>query len=282
METDDRPRIWGYASKEPEEDDVKGVRVQIARIQDKARELDGVWCGCRIEHELDAQLPYRDRPQLKCLFDELCRGDHLILWRLDRLDGNIFALIKALRFLVNRKIYIHVLEEYGGLQIDINQDAGHGMLTVFDITAELVRQKWRRSTRRGIRRRKACGLAVGRLPSIGKKRIRTKDGAAMDVWDEAECRQIREIKARVDSGESMTKIAKDFHERRERTASGSLWVKPYGRKRRLNSTRLSRAYRFYTDLLAQGEDLGGLPAITPPGLFDGDSSAACGDVSARR
>jgi len=83
------------------------------------------------------------------------------------------------------------------------------------------------------------------------------DGVKVDVWDEKECQQIREIKHRHDRGESIYSIAVDFFRRREKTASGLRWVKKYGRKKKLNSNRVSQALKFYERMLARGERLGG-------------------------
>jgi len=82
------------------------------------------------------------------------------------------------------------------------------------------------------------------------------NGVKVDVWDEREWQQIREIKPRHDRGESIYSIAADFFRRREKTASGRRWVKKYGRKQKLNANRVSQALRFYEDMLAQGKRLG--------------------------
>ena len=85
----------------------------------------------------------------------------------------------------------------------------------------------------------------------------------MDVWDEKECGQIREIVARHEAGETLHAIALDFLARDERTATGARWVRPAGgykrtgRKRvRPDDSRIYRAYHFAKQLEEQGTELG--------------------------
>ena len=119
---------------------------------------------------------------------------------------------------------------------------------------------------------KQNGLAYHGKCAIGKKRIHLpcrkgeRRGRVMDVWDEKECRQIREIVSRHDAGETLHAIAQDFLARDERTAMGARWVHPArgykrtGRKRtRPDDSRIYRAYNWYKRLRAEGKDLGAPP-----------------------
>ena len=74
------------------------------------------------------------------------------------------------------------------------------------------------------------------------------------VWDEKECRQIREIYDRKSAGEPLGTIAIDFFQRGEKTGEGRPWVPDDGK--RINRTRVYRAWRWYNAILDAGLQLG--------------------------
>ncbi len=74
------------------------------------------------------------------------------------------------------------------------------------------------------------------------------------VWDEKECRQIQEIYDRKLAGEQLGDIAMDFYHRGEKTGEGKPWVTNDGK--RINRTRVYRAWRWYNALLDAGLHLG--------------------------
>ncbi len=269
------PRIFGYAHA-CEHEQVKPAESQAEAIRQKAKELEGLWVRCRIDlAPWASKVPHQKRPEFKKLMDELDRGDCLIVWRLDRIDGNPFRLAEAIGFLVNRQVRLYVLD-FGRLEMDLNGAAGEVLVTVMTTVADMFRFQRQAAIKRELQRRKASGLAYTRYPPLGMKRVVHK-GLKMDVWDEAQCQLIRQIKARRDAGESMAQIGEDFYAKRLKTASGKLWVKPYGRKGRLNLNRLYRAYQWYSELLAKGEDLWGIPAVPVPNRFAGPIGSASGE-----
>ncbi len=100
-------------------------------------------------------------------------------------------------------------------------------------------------------------MAVGGSPGYGKRRVKRRHGKC-DEWCPKQCAIVRELKMRRDAGEAWGDIAADFHKRRLRTGENRPWV----RKRKWRGevsyemSRLYRAYRWYRDLLLQGEELG--------------------------
>ena len=248
-------------------EEVKTVEVQAAEIEAKARNIDGAFVRCRKELELVAKDPWPERPEFHMLLRQLCRGDHLIVWRLDRIDHNPIRLIRAVEVLVKRGVCLHSLEERRGVQLDLSTAGGEGLLFAWNILADLLVNQRKETARRAMQWRKDNSFAYCAYPPLGKRRVRGKlHGKVLkvDAWYEPECQQIREIKRRHDAGETLVSIGKDFYKRQEKTASGKPWVSAYGRKKRLKLSRIYKAYRFYSDLLARGEGLSGIPAILPP------------------
>ncbi len=251
------PLISGYAQAS-EYDRVKPADEQVESIRRAAEELDGVWIGCRVERDLwTSKVPYHSRAEFKKLLIELERGDWLIVWRLDRIDGNPFSLVQALRLLANCGVRLCVLD-FEGEELRLEGTAFTALVNLMITIADMFRAERREATKRALRHRKERGLAYARFPPLGKKRV-VRNGIKLDVWDDRECAQIREIWQRYREGESMAQIARDFYKRRLKTASGKPWVKPYGRKGRLNGNRLYRAYHWYCELLRRGQDLGPIP-----------------------
>jgi hypothetical protein len=103
-------------------------------------------------------------------------------------------------------------------------------------------------------REKLCFIRSHELPEAKLKPV------IEDVWDQKQCDLIREIKCRKDAGERMVDIAEDFRQRGEKMWNGKPWTQTYGARKRINLSRYYRAYWFYTELLASGKDLMGVPA----------------------
>ena len=265
MSSTDEARIFGYAQVS-EYEKAKSAEEQAEAIRQKADELDGNWVGCGIDRgRWISEAPYYKRPRFKWVLDKLDPGDCLIVWRLDRIDRNPFRLAKALRSLVNRQARVYVLD-FQRMELNIHGPGGEVFVKLMSTIADMFRSQRREAVKRALHWRKESGLPYNRYPPLGRKRI-VHNGRKMDAWDERQCALIRQIKAPYDAGESMAEIGRDFYAQRLKTASGVLWAKPYGRKRKLNVNRLCRAYRWYTDLLAQGQDLLGIPAVPMPNPF---------------
>ena len=265
MSSTDEARIYGYAQAS-EYEKARSTEEQAEAIRQKADELDGVWAGCGIDRgRWISEAPYYKRPRFKWLLDKLEPGDCLIVWRLDRIDRNPFRLAKAMRSLVLRQARVYVLD-FDRMPLNIHGPGGEVFVKLMSTVADMFRSQRRDAVKRALQERKDCGLAYNRYPPLGRKRV-VRNGLKTDAWDERQCALIRQIKARYDAGESMAEIGRDFYAQRLKTASGVLWAKPYGRKKKLNVNRLYKAYRWYTDLLAQGQDLLGIPAVPMPNPF---------------
>jgi DNA invertase Pin-like site-specific DNA recombinase len=267
--------IYGYARVSTREQAISPT-VQAERIEAKATELAAAGelefaCCCTDDGFSANKVAFEDRPGYSELLREMQPGDHLIVWRLDRIDRNPFRLIRAVEQLISRNITIHSLEEKGGLALDLDTVQGRAMVMIWAIMADLFTQQLSESIRSAIAWRKANGLVYYGQPSYGRRRIRLpkrpgeRKGRLVDVWDEKEMAQIREIKRRHDEGESIQSIGADFHRRNETTANNEPWVKRYTKgvsrtKGHLNVQRLYRALHWYNNVLFEGKDLGEMTA----------------------
>ncbi len=145
-------------------------------------------------------------------------------------------------------------------QLDVTSSQGKALLGMMAVFAGMEADRISESTRAGLAWCRANGLFCGGTPPFGRKPISTgRKGRKYLVWDEGECRQIREIWHRYQSGETIHAIAIEFHQRGEKTATGRLWVPPSGsrRGRRLpNTSRVYRVIAWYRERLARGLELG--------------------------
>lgn len=266
------PRAWGYARASTSEQVMSPER-QVDLITVKGQNIEGVqWVRCRVDIKSASKSRWDDRkkrPEFCKLMDDMEQGDHLIVWRLDRLERKMFPMVEALDWLVRRGISIHVLE-HGGMQLDLDTAMGKLFVMILAGFSEVFSAQLSETIKADVKWRKARGLAYSHLPPPGHIRIKRlatnpknrKKYDLFDVWDDKQCDLIREIAYRFNHGEAMEMIAKDFTERRERRGNGILWINPrgHGRKpRRVATNPLYNAYWWYMRRLAEGLDLKDLP-----------------------
>ena len=61
-----------------------------------------------------SEVPFNERPGIIRLL-RACADDHLVVWRLDRIERGFLTFYDALRQIVERDVWIHSIEEKGGL-----------------------------------------------------------------------------------------------------------------------------------------------------------------------
>ena len=175
------------------------------------------------------------------------------------IDSNPHRLDDALKLLVGRVVHVHSVAEEGGEQLDLDPQQVRMLAFIWHLFRRMRVDHIGTTTRRALRTKKATGQVYHRNTPFGKKRVRRKVNGCVeqyDVWDETECRQIREIHRRKTGGESFRSIAEDFYARKLKKADGRPWVTRPKWKKRLNISALQRAFEFYTDRLDRGLDLG--------------------------
>jgi len=230
--------VWGYCECRGEN---APPRETLAAIERKAAELGGSWRECFVERTpVGRNVPHNRRPILRRLLRLVESGDHLVVWQLEHLDANPFSLPKALRFLARRHVSVHALD-FQGRELDLDRNALPVFVEVMTAIIGMFTAHRGDSVKRALKARRRAGGSVGRYPPMGKKRVNVK-GENFDVWDYRELRMIQEIVTRRRRGESFQAIGRDLYERRVKTGAGRLWVKPRGRKKTLDLSRVRRAY----------------------------------------
>lgn len=120
-------------------------------------------------------------------------GDVLILTKLDRLGRNAMDIIKTVELLAASEIRVHCLA-LGG--VDLTSPADKMTMQVISAVAEFERDLLLERTHAGIARAKTTGKRFGRPPALN------------DV-------QKIEVLARIDAGESISAIAREFETTRQ-------------------------------------------------------------------
>jgi DNA invertase Pin-like site-specific DNA recombinase len=266
------PRVWGYA-RASTSDQVMSPEKQLDLITAKGQKIEGAkWARCRVDVRSATKSRWNDRkrrPEFGKLMDQMEQGDHLILWRLDRLERRMFPMVQALDWLVRRGINIHVLE-HGGMQLDLDTAMGRLLVMILAGFSEVFSAQLSETIKAEVRWRKARGIAYSKFPPPGHirvKRLATNPKGdrkydKFDVWDDKQCDLIREIAYRFNRGVAMYRIAEDFVRRRERRGDGTLWINPKGHGKtrlRLGLDSLYKAYWWHMERLSRGLDLKDLP-----------------------
>lgn len=111
MNTETRPRIFGYArtcvayADEP-------IDRQRKLIAEKAETLrDVADFGYTAVDVCGTGTPIAERGEFKLLLLDMRPGDHLIVWRLDRIDRSFKALEHFHAEMSRRQITLHVLSD---------------------------------------------------------------------------------------------------------------------------------------------------------------------------
>lgn len=220
----------------------------------------GMHMGIYQELESAVKVPWTERPQLQALLAVLQPGDHLVVWRLDRLERSMFRMISLLSELLDRGIHVHTLQETEGMQLDLNSLTGKVVVMVFSIAAEFYAVQLKEALARGVKAKRAAGLAVTPYPPPGKRRVvKTVNGKRMkfDEWDDEQVQLMYEIVHRVDKGESFRSVARDFHRRRLKKPNQNLrsgkerWWAPRN-KSGVAFDRVRRAYYAAKEMMAEG------------------------------
>jgi DNA invertase Pin-like site-specific DNA recombinase len=94
---------------------------------------------------------------------ELEPYDHLLVWRLDRLERSPFGMVHALQWLVNRGVNVRILE-HGGMQIDLDKPMGKLLVMILAGFAGFFADQLGEAIRAGIALRKEHGLAYHSHP----------------------------------------------------------------------------------------------------------------------
>ena len=173
---------------------------------------------------------FANRRGVQALLKAVQPGDHLIVWRLDRIERGFFQSIDAVGRFVAKGVLIHSIHEYGGMALDLTTAAGRGLLGVFAIGADMFKEALRANITRALQFRKANGMAAGPTPLFKRKviEIRTDPSGKMRTfkrleWDMHALAVVAEAAVRRGRKESWESIATDFWTRGIMDHRGQPW-----------------------------------------------------------
>ncbi|OYR18224.1 resolvase, N terminal domain protein [Brucella thiophenivorans] len=109
------------------------------------------------------------RPELKKLLEKVGEGDTIIITRLDRLARSTFDLLKIMRELEERGVFIKSLSD---AWLDTTTAAGKLIITVFAGLAEFERALIKERTAEGLARAKERGVVIGRKRKMSSIQIK--------------------------------------------------------------------------------------------------------------
>lgn len=127
-------------------------------------------------------------PQFQKMLERIRQGETLVVAKLDRLGRDAVDVLQSVRQLQERGVHV-IVHQLGNT--DLTSTAGRLLLTMLSAVAEMERDLLVERTQAGLERAKAEGKVLGR-PS------KTTDGDR------------RRILERLDAGESVSQVARDF------------------------------------------------------------------------
>ncbi len=261
------PKCWGYARASDPSRQLLSAERQHSQIGERARQI-AEQTGAEIAHiRIDGAsartIRFYDRPEFKKLMDEIQPGDHLIIWRMDRLDRGVAGMMNAIQWCIDRNITLHILD-HGNMQLDLDSYIGKAIVGFMAVIANMQTDQLSAAVKASVQWRRQQGYHIaGPYAPVLLKKIpvsRVFNGrrrkAYLLAWDEKQIAQAREIINRHDAGETWYSIAKDFLERGETTSDGQVWVSPARKADWYRCQRLKDAYTIAKRLEDAGLPLG--------------------------
>ena len=124
--------------------------------------------GCEQVFQEKATGKFRDRPELTACLRTLRKGDHLVVWKLDRLARSLKDLVEMIHDLEQRGVGFRSLTE----AIDTTSTGGRLVFHIFGALAEFEHSLIRERTMAGLAAARARGRKGGRKPTMTKADVR--------------------------------------------------------------------------------------------------------------
>lgn len=128
------------------------------------------------------------RPEFQKMLERIRQGETLIVSKLDRLGRDAVDVLQTIRQLQGRKVHV-IVHQLGNT--DLTAPAGRLLLTMLSAVAEMERDLLIERTQAGLDRAKAEGKQLGRPSKTTPE-------------------QRREILGRLEAGDSVSQVARDF------------------------------------------------------------------------
>jgi len=130
------------------------------------------------------------RPGFNELLDKMQEGDHLVIWRMDRLGRNFIEMLQTAETIADKKVWLHSLRESGGQRLDMSSMEAKVFVQVLMIGHSMYVHYMKQNVARATESKKDAGLAYTAVPKRCHKRLQIPavDGKALfiDVWDDQE------------------------------------------------------------------------------------------------
>lgn len=171
---------------------MSGQKVGYIRVSSLSQNLDRQLDGMALDKVFKDKASGKslDRPQLKELIEYVREGDTVVVHSLDRLGRNAVELDQLIKGFTSKGIKVQFIKE-GYLLTGDDSPMNKLLISMMGAWAEFERNTIRERQLEGIATAKRKGLYKG-----GKRKLTEE--------------QAKELKERVESGESKTQVAKDF------------------------------------------------------------------------
>lgn len=129
-----------------------------------------------------------ERPNFSQLLEKMQPGDHLVVWRLDRLGRSFLEMLQTVELIAEKKVWLHSIREYGGQRMDLSSMESKVMVQILMIGHQMYVHYMKQAVQRDIDSKRAAGMAYTPIPRKCHKRVNRKGPRGkwykVDVWDE--------------------------------------------------------------------------------------------------
>jgi DNA invertase Pin-like site-specific DNA recombinase len=237
MIVESKPNIYGYARVSKDEQ-TTSIKVQADYIGKLCEELtvkhNGEWSGvCHGEVTSARTTRYYEREVFSSLMRMMKKGDHLVVYKLDRLERKQRYAIELGYKLLDMGVTLHVVVGIGGQQISLDNHIGQLIFSIGAWFAECEVETLRERTKSALGYRKLNGYAVSRAPlGYETKPIAAKTEGGkpfkIHVPNKIDLQNIFRIVYLIDRcGWTMTQVACALNKEGVRTSKGTLWAPIY-------------------------------------------------------
>ena len=122
--------------------------------------------GCTRIYREKVSGAYRDRPELNRMLDQLCEGDVIIIWKLDRLARSTRNLLEIVETIASSGARFQSISEPWA---DTTTHAGKMIVTIFAGIAEFERDLIRERTGAGRAEARKRGVRFGRPKKMNEE-----------------------------------------------------------------------------------------------------------------
>lgn len=230
--------LWGYgrASSDKQENspEVQKEKIAKAAISIKPSLCDSLaaWIDSNIIIDVAVsgeKVPFTERLGYQELMGRIQKGDHLVVWRWDRLDRDSFRCVSAVGEIRDRGLHLHVLQ-YQLAAINLKQPMQALIAVIFSGFSGFENAQKTEASMAAKAYMRNMGVYMHGMAMLGYKLIWLQ-GKRSYRHDEAERMLVREIGSRVHWGtwrgkraiRGVDEILLDFQARGEVTTSGKPW-----------------------------------------------------------